>query len=123
MLKVLLVMLGGAVGSALRYGVVNLSSRLIPGFPSGTLLVNMIGSFVIGLLWGIAEAKNFSPSWRALLFAGLLGGFTTFSAYAIETLNLARDGSMRAAFLNFFLQNTGGFLLAFAGWWLARQFS
>ena len=116
-------MAGGAIGSALRYGVVTWSGRFVPGFPLGTLLVNAVGSFIIGLLWGIAEAKDFSPAVRALLFVGILGGFTTFSSFSMETINLLRAHDMRWGIINLVLNNVLGILLAFAGLWCARLFT
>jgi CrcB protein len=91
-------------------------------FPIGTLAVNLIGSFAVGLLWGAVENTTISPNIRSFVFIGILGGFTTFSAYSLETLNLLRDGELKMAFANIALNNLLGLGLAFAGFALTRQF-
>ena len=123
MIKLLLILSGGALGSLGRYAVSGLAHRLSTSmFPIGTLAVNLIGSFIIGLLWGAFENTIISPNARSFIFIGVLGGFTTFSTYSLETLNLLRDGEIKLAFLNLALNNILGLLLAFAGLALAKQF-
>lgn len=86
---VLLVAAGGALGSVLRYAVsVLLAASLGPGFPWGTLAVNVLGSAAIGALAGLGVEGG----WRLLLVTGLLGGFTTFSAFSLETALLWERG-------------------------------
>lgn len=101
LLNLVLVALGGAVGSVLRFIVSGATHRLLPGafFPFGTLVVNVGGCLAIGWLGGLAEARHsFTPELRLLVLVGVLGGFTTFSTFAMETLLLARDaGFLRAA--------------------------
>jgi fluoride exporter len=101
--NILLVGLGGFVGSVLRYlasGYVQQSTKSID-FPYGTLAVNVIGCFVIGLLSQLAEARGvFTSELRLFVFVGILGGFTTFSSFGNETLNLARDSQMMNAVAN-----------------------
>ena len=90
MLQILLVAAGGALGALLRFWMsTGLGTLLGRGFPYGTLAVNVLGSFVMGLLftWMIARG-NVSPEWRAALTIGLLGAFTTSSTFSIETMNL-----------------------------------
>ena len=93
--KLILAGLGGAIGSILRYsvsGLVQDFSRSI-AFPYGTLAVNLIGCFAIGFLSQLAETRGvFNAETRTLIFIGVLGGFTTFSAFGNETMNLWRDG-------------------------------
>ena len=88
--------LGSALGGMARYGCSSLAARYIgAAFPWGTLIVNVSGSLVIGFLAALAVADGrllISPDARAFLMIGLCGGFTTFSAFSIETLDLARDG-------------------------------
>jgi len=89
-----LVALGGAGGASLRYAVARLGAWLLPtaAFPWPTLLVNALGCFLIGW-WSPALARAHAPeAWRQLLVVGLLGGFTTFSAFSYETLELWRGG-------------------------------
>ena len=93
MLTILLVGIGGFIGSVLRYLVGGWAQQLSKSvqFPYGTLTVNLLGCFVIGLLSQLAEARGlFTPETRALVFIGMLGGFTTFSSFSNETFNLAR---------------------------------
>jgi CrcB protein len=98
-----LVGLGGALGSIARY----LVSTWVQGatksvnFPFGTLTVNLVGCFVIGCLAQLAEARGvFTSESRAFVFIGILGGFTTFSSFGNETLNLARGGELWNALSN-----------------------
>ena len=105
--KLLLVGLGGALGSMLRYSVGGLVGRFRAGwtFPLETLLINVSGCLVIGLLSGLGESRGvFSASARAFLFIGVLGGFTTFSTFGYETFQLLRDGQWPAAMLSTSLQ-------------------
>jgi fluoride exporter len=98
-----LVALGGALGSVSRYllGTWIQSVSQSIDFPFGTLTVNLIGCFVIGLLSQLAETRGvFTPETRALMFFGILGGFTTFSSFGNDTLNLLRDGETVNALLN-----------------------
>ena len=98
--SILLVALGGAVGSVARYGLGALVLRQTPGwsFPLGTFLVNVLGCFVAGLLIGLAEQHDFlTAELRLLLFTGFLGGFTTFSAFGVETVALLQRGQLATA--------------------------
>lgn len=122
MTKLLLIALGGALGSLARYGVSSIADEKYAGlFPISTLTVNLTGSFIIGLLWGMANGLNIHPNIMAFLFVGLLGGFTTFSSYSLETLNLLRDGDYKLAMYSVLLNNVAGILLAFIGLMLAKQ--
>jgi len=118
-LNILLVALGGAMGSVSRYLLgtwVQSASRSID-FPYGTLTVNLLGCFVIGFLSQLAEARGaFTPESRALIFVGILGGFTTFSSFGNDTINLVRDGETFNA-----LANVGtNVILGLALVWLGR---
>lgn len=85
------VAIGGAIGACLRYGVC-----LAVAFPFGTLTVNMIGSFAIGVVWIFLPSKELHH-WLPFLMTGLLGGFTTFSAFSLDVLRLVEDGRVWAA--------------------------
>jgi CrcB protein len=92
---VLLVGTGGFIGAVLRYWVSGLVQRLDPllAFPYGTLVVNGVGSLLIGVLAGLAESRNvLGTDLRTFLLIGVLGAFTTFSTFSYETLALLRDG-------------------------------
>lgn len=101
MRRVLLVGLGGAVGSVLRFWLGAAVQGGRGGFPRGTLAVNVLGCLAIGALAQLSESRNLlTPELRALLMIGLLGGFTTFSAFANETVDALRGGSTALALLN-----------------------
>lgn len=118
MTDVILVGVGGGLGAMARY----LLSRWVqtqagPAFPLGTLAVNLIGCLVIGVLSQLADARNaFTPQSRAFFFAGILGGFTTFSSFASETLILSRADQHLLAVLNVLLH----IALGLAAVWLGR---
>lgn len=123
MKAILLVGIGGFVGSALRYLFTGWLFRLLdkPWFPVGTLAVNLLGCLAIGFLGGLAEQRRiFDPELRLFMFVGILGGFTTFSAFAYETASLAHDGHGAAALLNIVLQVMVGLLAVWLGGLLAR---
>jgi CrcB protein len=101
MKQALLVGLGGCVGSVVRYklgGWVLHHHAEDWRFPAGTFLVNVLGCLIAGILSGLAERQHlFSPDTRLLLFTGFLGGFTTFSAFGVETVFLLRRGEVSVA--------------------------
>ncbi len=103
MTNVLLVGLGGFIGSILRYlvgGAAQQSMKRLD-FPYGTLAVNLIGCFIIGILAQYGEARGaFSNESRAFIFFGLLGGFTTFSSFGNDTVNLVRESFVMNALAN-----------------------
>ena len=121
----LLVASGGAIGSTLRYLVSQAAQLMLPAavFPVGTLAVNVTGSLLIGLFAGLAEYRQmFGPGARLLLVVGVLGGYTTFSAFSLETLSLLRSGQSLLALVNVFLQLSLGIAAAAAGFAAARAF-
>jgi CrcB protein len=116
--NILLVGIGGALGSIARY----LVSMWVQGaaksvsFPFGTLTVNLVGCFVIGFLAQLAEARGvFTSESRAFIFIGILGGFTTFSSFGNETLNLARGGEFLSALTNIGLNVVIGLFAVWLG--------
>lgn len=116
MTKYIMLAAGGAIGTVLRYSVSGMTQRAVNSmFPWGTLAVNLTGSFMIGLLWGIFEVRSISSDLRTFLFIGILGGFTTFSTFALESLNLMREGEIKFALSNVLVSNILGILLVFAG--------
>jgi len=84
--------LGGALGSMLRYGTGLLLAPAGSSFPWGTFAVNIIGSFIIGLLYGVAAQGHMPTHWRLLLTTGFCGGFTTFSTFSYENLQYFTGG-------------------------------
>ena len=117
MLNVALVAAGGAIGSVLRYLVGVWSVRIAGGvFPWGTLIVNVVGSFLIGFLVEfIARRLNASMEMRLFLMTGVLGGFTTFSTYNLEFITLLCTGSFTYACTYALLNIVITFLCCFAG--------
>ena len=122
MINILLVGFGGFIGSVSRYlasGYVQQTTKSID-FPYGTLAVNVIGCFIIGFLAQLAEDRGvFTSQSRLFVFTGFLGGFTTFSSFGNETLNLARDSQMMNAFANV----GANVLLGLFAVWLGRTVS
>lgn len=100
--NVLAVGAGGAIGSVLRYALsIWVHSGFGRGFPYGTLAVNVLGSLAMGILFVLfTERFADSPVWRAALLIGVLGGFTTFSSFSIETMNLIEQGETWKAAVN-----------------------
>ncbi len=120
-MKLLIIALGGAIGSVARYLASGFTYRFAGSiFPWGTMAVNLSGSFAIGFLWEIFDRSAASPNARLLVFVGFLGGFTTFSSYSLETFNLMRDGEYRLALYNVAVSNLLGVALVFAGFVVAR---
>ncbi len=115
--KILLVMAGGALGALCRYGIGLASSRLFgPGFYWGTFIANMVGCFLIGVLFSLSGRWTFlSPSVRLLLMTGFLGALTTFSTYALETVAAARTGNLGIALANLVASNAAGLILVLSG--------
>lgn len=122
MIPALAVAAGGAVGSLLRYWVGLGAHHLLGrGFPYGTLTVNIIGSFAIGVLYVLLVERADSPELRALLMTGLIGGFTTFSAFSIDTLLLIEHGAVLKALANIALSLILCLGAAWIGLTLGRQ--
>ena len=114
---------GGFAGAVLRY-CIGLAAHRIPGgahFPYGTLLVNVLGCFAIGILGGMVEAREaFGPDGRLFLFVGLLGGFTTFSSFGYETAQLFRSEGSVLALLNIGLHLVLGLVAVWVGLLVTR---
>ena len=114
----LLAGIGGFIGSVLRFLLSSFVQQLSNSieFPYGTLAVNLGGCFVIGFLSELAETRGlFTPESRTLVFIGILGGFTTFSTFSNETLNLLRDGQTITALLNTGVQVAFGLGMVWLG--------
>jgi CrcB protein len=121
MTNLIYIAIGGAAGALLRYTVSGLVHSYASGvFPWGTLVVNLSGCLVIGFLWQMFENLYFSPHMRSLIFIGILGAYTTFSTYGLETLNLLREKELGYALVNFLGSNILGLGMVFLGFIAAR---
>lgn len=116
MKSLVFIAIGGAIGAVLRYGAsVSVYALLGRSFPYGTLFVNVSGSLLMGLLSVLMlERFNIGPEWRAAVLVGVLGSFTTFSTFSIETLNLLEQGDWARAMSNIVLS----VLVCLAAVWL-----
>lgn len=114
--KVVLVFIGGGIGAATRYGMTLAAGKWLgTGFPWGTLIVNLGGCLMIGIVLGLAERSNLvQPGLRLFFVTGFLGGLTTFSSYAMETV-LALRISMAGSLANVAANNLLGLALVVAG--------
>lgn len=125
--SVMFIALGGALGSVFRFLLSTWTQAISKSidFPYGTLTVNLIGCFVIGFLSQLAEDRGaFAPESRAFVFIGILGGFTTFSSFGNETINLLRDGETFNALANVGANVIFGLMLVWFGrtvaYWIWR---
>jgi fluoride exporter len=120
MLSYIFVMLGGALGTGARFWVSGfIAERAGEFFPLGTLVVNISGSFAVGFFAGFTSAEGpflVSPRFRQFFMIGICGGYTTFSSFSLQTLDLARDGDWLKASLNVLLS----FVCCLAAVWLGR---
>ena len=115
--KVLVVCVGGAIGSAFRYLVATWAAETFgPGFPRGTLIVNIVGSFLIAVIMEASlRTMSVSATLRLFLTTGIMGGFTTYSSFNYETTRLLEDGSIGLALLNLGLTVVGCLGAGFLG--------
>lgn len=117
MKEIILLGLGGFIGTSLRYGAQLLVNKFISVvFPMGTFLVNISGCFLIGVLYGIALKHEWMTNeWRLFLITGLCGGYTTFSTFSYESVELFRQGNYVYLLLYIFLSVGMGLLATVAG--------
>jgi fluoride exporter len=122
MQKTILISLAGLAGTVLRYWLSGLVARQYgEAFPWGTMAVNMVGCFLTGAIFYLTEERFLvNPSVRTVILVGLLGGFTTFSSYGLQTFTLLRDGEFGLATLNVATSNVLGLLMVWAGYVLGK---
>jgi CrcB protein len=115
--------LAGGAGALCRYGLSGVVQRLVgERFPAGTLVVNLLGCLLFGLIWGWLEGRaGFSPQTRLVVLTGFMGAFTTFSTFAFETAGLLQGGQWLAAALNVGAQTVAGVVLVLIGMSVAQH--
>lgn len=116
------VAVGGSIGAVLRFLVYILFEQFHKSvFPWPTLVVNLTGALVIGLLWGYFDRFYISPGLRMFIFVGILGSFTTFSTFAFDSLSMAHDGHYRNMLFYIFGSNILGIGLALLGFYVSTE--
>jgi len=119
--KILAVALGGSVGAVLRFLIFTYYDKLNNhNFPWATLAVNLFGSFLIGILWGLFDKIYITPGIRLFIFVGILGSFTTFSTFAFDVFSMSRDGDFKNMIIYIIATNIFGIMLAFGGYFLSK---
>jgi len=124
MQRLLYIGLAGGAGTLMRYWLSEwVAKRFGETFPVGTLVVNLAGCFLAGLLFYLMFDRYLvNPTLRTVLLIGLLGGFTTFSSFGLQTFTLFRDGELGLALFNIGVSNVAGLLLVWVGYSLAKIF-
>lgn len=122
MQNIILIGFAGLVGTLGRYWLSGLIARQYgESFPWGTIIVNVTGCFLAGAVFYLTEERFLlSPMLRSAILIGLLGGFTTFSSFSLQTFTLLRDGQIGFAGLNFFISNFLGFIMVWAGYSMSK---
>lgn len=112
----LLIGVAGAVGTLLRAGCTTLAAKLLgPGFPWGTIFVNVVGSFAFGAIFALARARAMPTELEVVLLVGLLGGFTTYSSFAFQSAEMLSSGRPAMALANMVATNVLGLMAVWAG--------
>lgn len=120
-LKLLSIALGGSIGSVSRYLIYHYFEKQHTSlFPWATLIVNLLGSFLIGFLWGYFDRVYISPGYRLMIFIGILGSFTTYSTFAFDVFSLFRDGEFKLLAVYLLGTNILAISFVFAGYYLSK---
>ncbi len=124
MSKLLLVGIGGFIGACLRYIISGIAYKYLgSNFPWGTLLVNLIGAFAIGFFWQSFENIISSTNLNLFILIGMVGAFTTFSTYSLETINLLKNNDITFALLNILATNILSLVFVFVGIVVSKNLS
>jgi CrcB protein len=123
MSKTILIGIAGLIGTLSRYWLSGFVARQSgETFPWGTLVVNIVGCLIAGAVFQMTEERAlFNPTFRTVIVIGLLGGFTTFSSYGLQTFTLLKDGAFGLATLNLLVSNVLGVFMVWAGYGLAKS--
>lgn len=122
--QMLVLALGGGIGTLLRVLIYYFAEKQLSNdMPYGTILVNVIGSLVIGLLWGVFEKNGIPPTVKAFMFIGVLGGFTTFSTFALDSFNILQQGKILLFGFYFLLNNALAISACFIGYYITKLFT
>lgn len=120
---ILMIGIGGFIGTVCRYLLsLFVQNKFLSTFPFGTMSVNIIGCFLIGIIYALSDRGNISVEWRLFIATGILGGFTTFSSFSNETVGMLRDSQYGYAFLYVLSTVIIGILATFAGIFLIKAF-
>jgi CrcB protein len=119
---VIIVGTGGFIGSVMRYLLqVFIENKLLSTFPLATMIANIIGSFIIGVVFALAEKSLMNSDWRIFMSVGICGGFTTFSAFAFNNFNMIKEHTWNQLFLNIGGTMILGILAVYLGIILVRE--
>jgi CrcB protein len=120
-MKFIVILLGGGIGAVLRYiGSQYFNTLFGTTFSAGTLFVNTLGALLIGFLFNLFQSFAVQPELRLFLITGFLGGFTTFSAYSLETVQYFLEGNIKYGILNIVLNNILCITLVILGMWISK---
>lgn len=121
--QIILLAGSGATGTLLRYFTYIWADQYLnKHLPWGTIIVNLVGSFSIGFVWGLMEKNLLSPSVSLIVLVGLLGSFTTFSTFALDNFKLLNNSTLTHFLFYYSIQNIGGIVLCVVGIFMARLF-
>ena len=113
---IILVGIGSFLGGIARYLVsLLIQNKMLSTFPYGTMAVNIIGCFLIGVVYALSDRGNVSAEWRLFLATGVMGGFTTFSSFSNDTVSMLRDGQYWPAFFYVGISVLAGLAATFGG--------